>query len=251
MAPLSTLVLASLLGLCHSFSAAVTWDTAGTTLKMGSEPAVLRGLSVSCLEYACDTQGRVMNCANLLVSRDVDAVIKLLLADAKPATAAAGDGGLRVVPTVRLPLTAEFYLGSSCRPSGSSYADTVSTVVQKFTSAGIVVLVDLHWNLRSLSQTSMALSDNSVAFWTAISARHASDPLVMYEIYNEPFLGYYDGLSSSAVAQCFASGGCDTRLNDGKGSPSGHKAEGATPSRCRGADGIRSRWPCRERPSTY
>ena len=210
----------------------VTWDTTTTTLRLNSQPAVLHGMSVSCLEYACDLEGRVASCVGTLTSRDAQAIKQLLLADAAPATAAATAAapaaGPRVVPMVRLPLTAEFYLGGSCRPNGQSYADVVASLVDQFTSAGIAVLADLHWNLRSLSQTSMALQDNSVAFWQAISSRHGSNSLVMYEIYNEPFLGYYDGLSSSAVAACFASGGCDARLNDGKGSPSGHKVEGVT-----------------------
>ena len=48
------------------------------------------------------------------------------------------------------------------------------------------------------------------------------------QLYNEPFLGYYDGMSASAVADCFANGGCEARLNDGKGSRSGHKVEGVS-----------------------
>jgi hypothetical protein len=48
-------------------------------------------------------------------------------------------------------------------------------------------------------------------------------------MYNEPFLGYYDGLDAQAVAACYANGGCEARLNDGVGSPSGHYVEGMTP----------------------
>ena len=61
-----------------------------------------------------------------------------------------------------------------------SYAALVDSVTTRFTAAGIVVLLDLHWNFRSLAQTSMALADNSVAFWSALSAKYVANPLVMY-----------------------------------------------------------------------
>jgi hypothetical protein len=54
-------------------------------------------------------------------------------------------------------------------------------------------------------------------------------PLCPAELYNEPFLGYYDGMDAGAVAECFANGGCDTYLNDGSGAMSGHTAEGVSP----------------------
>ena len=62
-------------------------------------------------------------------------------------------------------------------------------VVTSFTSAGILVVMDLHWNFRSLSQTSMALADNSVEFWESIATKYGGNPLVFYELYNEPMLG--------------------------------------------------------------
>jgi hypothetical protein len=88
---------------------------------------------------------------------------------------------LRVVPTVRLPLTAEYWLGDANDGQGcdllygrqgswqgggdgntnttnaTSYADYVDAVTELFTASGIVVILDLHWSLRELEQTSMAL----------------------------------------------------------------------------------------------
>ena len=160
----------------------VAWNTSSTTLRLNDEPAVLRGVVVSCLEFACDGQGRPSNCAQVLHDRDVEAIWTLLLASSPPATAPPVGGVLRTVPTVRLALTAEFYLGTQCRPAGMSYAELVDSVTTRLTEAGIVVILDLHWNFRSLAQTSMALSDNSVAFWSALSAKYAANPLVLYEV---------------------------------------------------------------------
>ena len=54
---------------------------------------------------------------------------------------------------------------------------------------------------------------------------------VFYELFNEPFLGYYDGLNASDVYGCYAAGGCAATLNDGVGSPAGYGVEASVPNR--------------------
>ena len=76
-------------------ASSIQWNTSSTTLRMNGEPAVLRGVVVSCLEFACDGQGRPSNCAQILHDRDVEAISKLLLETAAPATAPPVEGGQR------------------------------------------------------------------------------------------------------------------------------------------------------------
>ena len=147
-------------------TAASRWDLTTSTIMLDGAPAVLRGVCVSCLEYTCDGAGT--DCAALLLSRDVAAITALLLDGAAPVGAApssSDDGAMiapadakayantnaegttapHVVPTVRLALTAEYWLddAGACVLDGRSYADYVGAVTEAFTASGGVVILDL------------------------------------------------------------------------------------------------------------
>ncbi|MBV8526706.1 MAG: cellulase family glycosylhydrolase, partial [Candidatus Dormibacteraeota bacterium] len=58
-------------------------------------------------------------------------------------------------------------------------------------AAGLTVILDLHWSdegdLTSTSVGQKCMPDrNSVDFWKSVAAHYASDPRVMFELYNEP-----------------------------------------------------------------
>ena len=90
---------------------------------------------------------------------------------------------------VRVALGEQFWLGTSCTYS-PAYAGAVDAVVHEITSLGMVALLDLHFN--SLVPCTpggpqmMADDPGSVDFWRSVAARYAGNPLVAFDLYNEP-----------------------------------------------------------------
>lgn len=90
---------------------------------------------------------------------------------------------------VRLPLGEQFWLPSNCDYS-PGYQAAVDQVVNWITSLGMVALLDLHTNTILGCQTggphNMADEAQSPTFWNQVAARYASNPLVAFDLYNEP-----------------------------------------------------------------
>src|SRR5204863_8587456 len=90
---------------------------------------------------------------------------------------------------IRVPLSEALWLSTSC-VYDSSYAAKVDGVVSAITSRGMVALVDLHYNTISSCGTAkqwpMADYPNSVTFWQQLAARYKNNPLVAFDLYNEP-----------------------------------------------------------------
>ncbi|MGH9030237.1 MAG: glycoside hydrolase family 5 protein [Acidimicrobiales bacterium] len=99
---------------------------------------------------------------------------------------------------VRVPLGEQFWMQSGCDYS-PGYAATVDKVVNWITSLGMVALLDLHYNtvgggsLAGLvegcqpgSQHNMADAAESPQFWSQVAARYRGNPLVAFDLYNEP-----------------------------------------------------------------
>jgi aryl-phospho-beta-D-glucosidase BglC (GH1 family) len=90
---------------------------------------------------------------------------------------------------VRIALDQDFWLSDS--PAfAPGYAALVDTQVQWAETAGLDVIVDLHWSdkgdyTNTPAQQRMA-DAHSVTFWSQVAARYASDPRVVFELYNEP-----------------------------------------------------------------
>ena len=90
---------------------------------------------------------------------------------------------------VRLPLGEQFWLSSNCDYS-PGYQTEVDQVVQWITSLGMVALLDLHTNTLIGCQAggphNMADEAQSPIFWSQVAARYGSNPLVAFDLYNEP-----------------------------------------------------------------
>lgn len=91
---------------------------------------------------------------------------------------------------VRLLLSEDYWNPGDCHYS-SSYASAVDQVVRSVTSRGMVALLDLHNNERGVgceasNQQRMADSPGSVDFWKSVANRYKSNPLVAFDLYNEP-----------------------------------------------------------------
>jgi hypothetical protein len=90
---------------------------------------------------------------------------------------------------IRVPLGEQFWLSSNCDYS-PTYAATVDEVVNWITSLGMVALLDLHYNTIVGCQVggphNMADEAQAPTFWSQVAARYAGNPLVAFDLYNEP-----------------------------------------------------------------
>ncbi|HTY48311.1 MAG TPA: glycoside hydrolase family 5 protein [Steroidobacteraceae bacterium] len=104
---------------------------------------------------------------------------------------------------VRIPLNEASWLGYRCidgdgkarNPDpGGNYRSTVRRTVADATAAGLYVILDLHWSAPAhfcpLAQNPMADADHSIAFWISVAGEFKNRPNVLFELFNEPFVGY-------------------------------------------------------------
>ena len=121
--------------------------------------------------------------------------------------------------TVRIPLNEASWLGYQCTDPagktrnpdpGGNYKAVVAKAVSGATAAGFYVILDLHWSAPGkfcpLAQNPMADADHSIAFWSSLAAQFKSSPNVLFELFNEPFVGY-SGPVSQADWQIIMQGG--------------------------------------------
>jgi hypothetical protein len=90
---------------------------------------------------------------------------------------------------IRLPLGEQFWLSTSCYYR-AKYAQQVDDAVRMVTSRGMVALLVLHWNTitscGSYGQQPMADYPNAITFWQQVASRYKNNPLVAFDLYNEP-----------------------------------------------------------------
>jgi uncharacterized protein (TIGR03437 family) len=102
---------------------------------------------------------------------------------------------------VRIPLNEASWLGLTCTDTdglvhnadpGSNYQAVVTRMIQQANVAGMYVILDLHWAAPGTScpmlQTQMADADHSLDFWTSVAQNYKTNPAVMFELFNEPFM---------------------------------------------------------------
>jgi Tol biopolymer transport system component len=90
---------------------------------------------------------------------------------------------------IRLPLSEASWLPGSCTYD-ASYATKLDGAVSAITSQGMLALLDLHTNRITscgpVGRQPMADYPNSLTFWQQVATRYASNPLVAFDLYNEP-----------------------------------------------------------------
>ena len=107
------------------------------------------------------------------------------------------------INTVRIPLNEASWLGYTCTDTsgvehnpdpGGNYKSSVMTQVNQAKTAGLYVILDLHWTAPGTAcpmlQTQMANNDHSIAFWTSVAKIYKNNPAVLFELFNEPFLNF-------------------------------------------------------------
>jgi len=90
---------------------------------------------------------------------------------------------------VRLGLSQCYWLSTSSLYN-ANYKSTIDQQVTWIKGLGLGVIIDLHWsnqgvNSNSCGQQTM-LDSNSLTFWKEVATKYLNDPLVIFELYNEP-----------------------------------------------------------------
>jgi endoglucanase len=89
---------------------------------------------------------------------------------------------------VRIYLGQQFWLSNECEYV-NYFPRKVDQVVDMITSRGMVALLDLNWNTRNpcLQSKSQKMADSgSIQFWREVADRYKGNPLVAFDLYNEP-----------------------------------------------------------------
>jgi hypothetical protein len=163
----------------------------GTRLVDGSDkPVVLHGVNISGTEFACAQGGASGNAGWSIFGGQPEDSPKTIAAIQK-----------WHANVVRVPLNEDCWLGlNGINPAygGAAYRAAIINFVQRLSSSGMYVIVDLHWsapgNAVALSQQPMADKDHSPSFWGSVARQFAGDLNVVFDLYNEPFLygSYFD-----------------------------------------------------------
>ena len=97
------------------------------------------------------------------------------------------------VNVVRIPLNEDCWLGINGidpRFSGARYRSAIGRYVSRLESAGMDVILDLHWNAPrrqvATGQRVMPDASHGPAFWRSVAEMFGADPAVVFDLYNEP-----------------------------------------------------------------
>lgn len=100
------------------------------------------------------------------------------------------------VNAVRVPLNEDCRLGT--KPgldpqwTGAAYRQAMTDYVATITGRGLVAIVDLHRTApageTAHGQDPIANMDHSPAFWSQVATAFHDDGLVLFELFNEPYL---------------------------------------------------------------
>jgi hypothetical protein len=99
------------------------------------------------------------------------------------------------INTVRLPLNESCWLGLAGTDGdvgGDYYQTLVKDYVDRLHARGIYVVLDLHWTAHgdalAKNQQPMADADHAVDLWTSVATYFKDDPMMIFDLFNEPFL---------------------------------------------------------------
>jgi hypothetical protein len=93
---------------------------------------------------------------------------------------------------VRVPLNEALWLSTcpSFVTNSPSYPGLIDTEVKQITSRGMLAILDLHFNVTGTCSTAgpQAMADATYGpnLWSVLAARYKSNPLVAFDLYNEP-----------------------------------------------------------------
>jgi endoglucanase len=96
------------------------------------------------------------------------------------------------INVIRLPLNEDCWLDiNGVEVGGAAYQAAIEAEVTAAHAAGLFVILDLHWTApaghTALGQNPEPDADHSPAFWSSLASTFASDPGVIFDLFNEPF----------------------------------------------------------------
>jgi hypothetical protein len=183
-------ILMTFLGPTALVAVASTGSTVGLHVRgnalidAGGAPVVIHGVNISGTEFACAQGGHAGS-------------VGWSIFGGQPEDAAGTIDAIKSwrANAVRIPLNEDCWLGiNGINPAfgGASYRAAIGSFVDHLTTAGLYVIVDLHWSAPgpavALSQQPMADADHAIAFWRSAASMFAAMPNVLFDLYNEPFL---------------------------------------------------------------
>ncbi|HVU49121.1 MAG TPA: cellulase family glycosylhydrolase, partial [Polyangia bacterium] len=119
------------------------------------------------------------------------------------------------INTVRLPLNESCWLGLAGTDSdvgGDFYQTLMKDYVDRLHAQGLYVVLDLHWTAHgdalAKDQQPMADADHAIALWTSVASYFKDDPMVVFDLFNEPYL---DLAGAGDAWGCWLDGGCDVQ----------------------------------------
>jgi|SRR5579862_174234 len=97
------------------------------------------------------------------------------------------------IDAVRVPLNEDCWLGiNGVKPQygGAAYRTFVQQFVARLNAAGLVAILDLHWNApgtaTATGQQQMPDADHAPAFWGSVARTFRTNRDVIFDLYNEP-----------------------------------------------------------------
>jgi hypothetical protein len=127
------------------------------------------------------------------------------------------------INTVRLPLNEHCWLGiNNSLISADEYRSAVVDYVARLNLRNIYVVLDLHWSAPGSTVitggsagnqlVTMAFAEHAIPFWTSVATAFKNDPMVVFDLFNEPILDASDRFGNGPVSDpwgCWLNG-CST-----------------------------------------
>jgi endoglucanase len=138
------------------------------------EPVILRGVNRSGLEYAGPDEQGFLSGASFSRS-EIEFIVR--------------DWQCNII---RLPFNQDFVLRGRLGRSGEEYQQAIDQVVYWASALGAYTLLDLQWldadRTYGGNRNFVAPLPNidSIELWTTLARRYASEPAVLYDLFNEP-----------------------------------------------------------------
>ena len=107
------------------------------------------------------------------------------------------------------------------------YRDDIIDYVLRLHANGIYVVLDLHWSAPGTTVitggangnqlVTMAFADHALDFWTSVATTFKDDPMVIFDLFNEPILNANDRMGHTAVRIRGAAGATAATVAHGSG----------------------------------
>jgi hypothetical protein len=215
-----SLLLAGVVGIAGTALGATTVQVAGPQLVDEQDvPVQLHGINRMSTEYACIFGFGILG---------------------GPATPEENDAALSAmqgwnINAVRVPVNADCWLGT--KPgldptwAGERYQAAIAQWIGQMTARGMVAILDLHWSAPNsrlaTGQQPMADRNTALAFWTSAAAMFQDNGLVVFDLFNEPYMDRDPEVATlDAAWDCWLNG-CTLRVHDDAQNPTEDTYEAA------------------------